>query len=213
MRKNLIIVLIVLLSAAYNCKKAPDAEKAEISPEKNTTEMEQPAGESFKLDTEGSVIKWIGTKVTGRHNGVVKIKSGEIFVENDKITGGNFIIDMTTIEDQSLEGELKQKLETHLKDTDFFEVQKYPEAKFVVTSVEPLEEADQYKVTGNLTMKGITKGVTFTSTIKKNEANKPTSATANFNIDRQLWGIIYKGKADDLIANEINLDLDLKTKL
>lgn len=199
--------------ATYNCKKAPDAEKAEVSPEKESTEMAKPAGQPLKLDTTKSVIKWIGTKVTGRHNGIVKIKEGEVIVDGDKITGGSFVLDMTTIQDQSLEGELKQKLETHLKDTDFFEVSKFPEAKFVITSVEPQAEANQYKITGNLTMKDITKGISFTANINKNETKQPVSATANFNIDRQLWNIIYKGKADDLISNEINLDLDLKTAL
>lgn len=206
---NKIGMLALLVSLlVVNCEKAPEADKAKVEPAK-TDAAPAAKGAPQKLNTQTSLIKWIGTKVTGKHNGEVKIKEGEVLVDNNKITGGKFVIDMATIEDKDLDGEWKEKLEKHLKDTDFFEVTKFPTAKFDITKVEEAENG-KLTVTGNLEIKGVSKSISFPATVEKDETQKIKGAKANFNINRQEWGIVYKGKADDVIRDEINLDLDLK---
>lgn len=214
-------ILVIAVALITNCTKAPDAEKAKVTDPKEVKTSEpskqvdtKTAATDYKLDLAKSSIKWIGTKKTGRHNGVVKIKSGKFSTKDDQIVGGEFTIDMPTAETLDLSGAMKEKLDKHLKSVDFFDVEKFPEAKFVIVKITP-DATDKKKatVTGNLTIKGITKEISFTANIASNEQKKPASATANFNLDRKLWNLVYKGKADDLIRDEINFELDLKTQL
>ncbi len=119
------------------------------------------------------------------------------------------------------------KLLGHLKSPDFFEVSANAEAKFVITSVKPFsgtlkqedetrqESISKYKVgdpthtvSGNLTIKGITKNIEFPARITNTAGS--IDAIAKFNIDRTQWKIIYPGKPDDLIRNDIHLGIALK---
>jgi polyisoprenoid-binding protein YceI len=201
-----LLILSLALGLSY-CEKAPDAPKAEMKAPTETVKVE---GTSVSLDLKKSTVKWIGTKLKGKHNGTVKIAEGNILVKDNKVVGGKFSLDMATIENEDMkdEAKMKAKLEGHLKSEDFFNVEKFPKATFEITSV--TESADgSASITGNLTLKDITKGVTFPAKITYSADKKPVSATANFNINRQLWGITYPGQPDNLIKDEINLDLNL----
>ena len=203
--KNL-LNLTLALGLTY-CEKAPDAPKAETS---KPTESVKVEGTSVGLDLTKSTVKWIGTKLKGKHNGTVKLSSGNILVKDNKIVGGKFSLDMATIDNEDMkdDAKMKAKLEGHLKSEDFFNVEKFPKATFEIASV--TEGADgTVSITGNLTIKDVTKGVTFPAKINYGTDKKPVSATANFNINRQLWGITYPGQPDNLIKDEINLDLNL----
>lgn len=206
MKTNLLLTLMVLTLGLTYCEKAPNAPKAETS---NPTEAAKIDGTSVGLDITKSTVKWIGTKLKGKHNGTVKIASGNIIVKDNKVVGGKFSLDMTTIDDEDMKDDpkMKAKLEGHLKSEDFFNVDKFPNATFEITSI--TENAGTTSVTGNLTIKDVTKGVTFPAKINYGADKKPVSATANFNINRQLWGISYPGQPDNLIKDEINLDLNL----
>ena len=116
---------------------------------------------------------------------------------------------MTSIDDVDMkdDAKMKAKLEGHLKSEDFFNVEKFPKATFEITTI--TEEGASANITGNLTIKDITKSVTFPAKITYGADKKPVSATANFNINRQLWNITYPGQPDNLIKDEINLDLNL----
>lgn len=193
--------LLTVVMFSYYCAEAPDAETAGTGEAQTESEA---SGHAHPVDVEASEIGWIGTKLTGQHNGTIRLKSGSIQMESDgKITGGEFVMDMSTITVLDLTGENKEKLEKHLRDTDFFEVAKFPTAKFVITSAEPAGDG-KLKVTGNLTMRDVTKSVTFTANVESKN-NMPAKITADFNIDRQLWGIVYKGKPDDAIRDEVNI--------
>ncbi len=203
------ITVVLFLLTIANCDKAPEAPKAEMSA---STEAKKVEGQSVALNQEKSIVKWIGTKLKGRHNGTINISSGNLIINEGKIVGGKFTIEMATLVSEDLKGDLdsKGKLEGHLKSEDFFDVTKFPQATFELSSV--VENADGTStITGNLTMKGISKGISFPAKIKTDASKKPVSATANFNIDRKLWGIVYPGKPDNLIRDEINLDLNLTT--
>ncbi len=201
-----ILILALALGLTY-CEKAPEAPKAET---KAPVETAKVAGTSVGLDLTKSTVKWIGTKLKGKHNGTIKIADGNILVKDNKVVGGKFSLDMATIDnvDMKDDAKMKAKLEGHLKSEDFFNVEKFPKATFEITSISE-ETAGSVNVTGNLTIKDVTKGVTFPAKITYSADKKPVSATANFNINRQLWGITYPGQPDNLIKDEINLDLNL----
>jgi len=215
----------VILFAA--CNDAPDSDKAIATDAK---EVKETAGTDFKVDTNASKINWVATKVTAYHTGTINVKSGDLKVADNTLTGGNFVLDMTTILVSGPAGSdagMNAKLNGHLKSPDFFDVEKNPEATFVITDIKPFtgtvkdttdprqETISQYKVTnptntvsGNLTIKGITKNISFPARITV--TGNSIDAVAKFNIDRTQWNIVYTGKPDDLIRNDINLGIALK---
>ena len=88
--------------------------------------------ENFTVNVENSNLNWKGYKPTGTHNGTIKLLSGNVAIENNKIIGGNFVADMSTIK----EADGNAKLEGHLKSEDFFEIAVYPLSNFEITEIE-----------------------------------------------------------------------------
>jgi polyisoprenoid-binding protein YceI len=224
---NLFSITIVL-SGLVACTRVPKSDEAITSPAKE--EADATKGLTYKADTGASKIEWIGTKVTGYHTGIVKLKSGELSVSNGSVTAGNFVMDMTSIiatGPKEVSPEACARLTAHLHSPDFFDVNKYPEATFIITGVKPFtgtvtepddprqQKLSEYKVanpthsiSGNLTIKGIEKNIEFPArvTVTDNSAE----AWAKFNIDRKQWDISFAGKPDDLVRNEIHLGIYLK---
>ena len=223
-----LFVVIIALNLAGACTSAPDSDKATTTEAKEETR--DAAGETYKVDTEASKIEWIGTKVSGYHTGTVKIKSGELMVSNGAVTGGNFVLDMGSIVvtgPKEVSEDKSAKLTGHLRSPDFFDAEKFPEATFTITGVKPFsgtvneaddprqEKLNEYKVadpnhtvSGNLTVKGITKNIEFPARITTGDNS--VEARAKFNIDRKQWDIIYPGQPDDLVRDEIHLGILLK---
>ncbi len=162
-----------------------------------------------KVDAAKSSINWLGKKVTGQHNGVVSLKEGNLVFSGQKVSGGNFVVDMTSLTATDLKGEYQGKLNGHLKADDFFGTEKFPTAKLVFKKV-ATKSANVYTVTGDLTIKGITKPVTFDLTTTAN------SATTKFMVDRTKYDIKYGSGTffstigDKAIADEFELDVTLK---
>ncbi|MAN27906.1 MULTISPECIES: YceI family protein [Mesonia] len=160
------------------------------------------------LNTKESKIEWEGEKLTGSHEGTIMFKEGYLTMDGDKITGGEFIVDMTSIAATDLEGEGKQKLEGHLKSDDFFGVANHPTAKLVIKNA--TKKGDAYGIIADLTIKGKTNPVTFDL-----EMNGDT-ATADLTIDRTKYdvkygsGSIFDGLGDKVIYDEFKLDVKLK---
>lgn len=213
------ILLVFVL--AFSCK--PSGEKAAT---KEAGEVAEVEGMKFSVDTEASKVLWTGTKVTGKHNGDISIKDGEVAMSNGKLTGGNFTIDMTSINTLDLEGDQKQYLDSHLMGTgedskadDFFNASKFPTAKFEITKATQLlnDENANYIVAGNLTMKDVSKEITFKANIMK-EGDMISVKTPEFKIDRTEWGIKYgsasffDGLKDKAINNEMSLQVMLVAK-
>ncbi len=205
--------VFVLLSASAllfaSCVSNPDGKKAETT---DAVEVAEASGNELALNTDDSKVRWEGNKVTGKHHGEVEIKSGTILVDADGLlTGGDFVIDLTSIDVQDLEGEYRDKLTAHLKSDDFFDVENHPEAKFTITSVEAGETPNHLIVSGNLTIRGVTKNITFDAAVKEASAEN-FLAEADFNIEREDFGVSYQGKADDLISKQINIKIELAAK-
>lgn len=153
------------------------------------------------VDVAKSELKWEGTKKVGdKHVGVVAFKSIDLKMEKGLIQGGELVVDMNTMITTDLAGEWKAKLEGHLKGEDFFNVTKYPTAKFVIKSVA------NNKVTGDLTIKDKTNSVTF------DIVNDKKTILGTLVIDRTKWGIVYnsnnyfKNLGDKIIDDSIKLE-------
>ena len=209
-------MLITIL--AFACK--PSGEKAETG---EAAEVAKEVGVKYMVNTAESNILWEGSKVTGTHNGDMKLKSGELSMNGGKITGGNFTIDMKSINVLDLEGGQKAGLEGHLKGTGdaektdhFFNVNKYPEGKFEITKATQLlnDENANVILSGNLTLRDVTKEVRFKAKMGTMD-NKVTVKTPSFTINRTEWGINYgsasltDGLKDKAINDNIGLQIIL----
>lgn len=167
---------------------------------------------AYNVDIKQSDVQWTGRKVGGEHTGKIKIKEGSLDMEGNKLIGGNFAIDMTTIENEDLSGEYKAKLEGHLKSDDFFGVATYPTASFVITQAKA-KSGSEYEVTGNLTIKDITHEITFPATI--NTSGNQVTADAKIVVDRANYNVRYGSDSffDNLGDKVIYDDFDLEVSL
>ncbi len=172
--------------------------------------------QTYQLDTQSSVINWVGKKITGQHNGTIQVKSGKLMMDPQKIVGGDFMLDMTSIKVLDLKDPAKnQKLTNHLKSDDFFSVEKFPEGNFKITSVQ-VKNPNLLEVVGDLTLKGITHPVTIPVDFVRDSSQ--LKAKGKVIIDRTKWNIRYgsgkffKGLGDKLISDDIELELDLTAK-
>ncbi|MDT0559613.1 YceI family protein [Ichthyenterobacterium sp. W332] len=159
------------------------------------------------IKVKDSKVTWIGHKVTGEHTGTIDVKEGILIFSEDQLAGGNFTIDMTTINTTDLSGGGKTKLDGHLKSADFFGVEKHPTATLVFSNV--TKKGDDYLVSADLTIKNITNPVKFKLTM---DGNKATTA---FKVDRTKYDIKYgsasffDGLKDRAIYDEFDLNVTL----
>ncbi len=166
-------------------------------------------GEKKEVKVEASKVTWKAYKVTGSHTGTVNLKSGALLFEEDKLAGGEFTVDMTSLVDNDLEGEYKGKLENHLKSDDFFGVATHPTSTLVFTKVKASGK-NSYKVTGDLTIKGITKPVSLDVSVYGSKA------TATLKVDRAQYdvrygsGSFFENLGDKTIYDEFDLVVDLE---
>lgn len=153
--------------------------------------------------TPNSEILFVGSKVTGSHHGAFKSFTGSFTVADNALvgTGQKVVIDMNSLWTDA------EKLTGHLKSEDFFNVAKYPQATFELTGVKAAT-AGAYEVAGNLTLNAATKNITFPASASV--ADGKAKIHALFNINRKDFGIVYAGKADDLIRNEVVIELKLE---
>ena len=162
-----------------------------------------------EVDVEASTINWTGEKVTGSHNGTIELESGHLMMEDDKIVGGEFVMDMSTITVTDLSGENKGKLEGHLKSEDFFGIEKHPEAKLVITSA-AAKGNGKYGIVGDLTIKNETHPITFDLEMNGD------SASTQLTIDRSKYNVRYGSGSffdnlgDKTIYDNFELDVELK---
>lgn len=160
------------------------------------------------VDTEKSKVTWKGYKVTGSHEGTISLKEGFLSFTDDKLTGGEFVVDMTTINTTDLKGDMKGKLDGHLSSADFFGIEKHTTSKLVFKSVKATGK-NSYEVTGDLTIKGTTEPVTFDVSVYGSKA------TATLKVDRTKYDIRYGSGSffdnlgDKTIYDEFDLVVDL----
>ncbi len=211
------------------CTSNPKSDEAEVTEEQEVYEFE--GATDLNLNLDNSQVTWVGTKPTGRHNGSFGITSGNIKVTDDQIVGGKIVIDLTDIDVYDLKEDMEShgKLVNHLKSADFFDVENNPTAIFEITKVEDFvkdatktEEKSEFKlenpthrISGNLTMRGNTLGISFPAKVSMKDGK--IKAEAKFNIDRTKWGVSFRDEADavakgkdEFIYNTVNVGLDVE---
>ena len=216
--KSLLIVLAASFSIAA-CNQAPKGDKATITDEQKATDA---TGQSFTVDTAASHVRFTGNGVGKNHPGKFKLTSGNVAFANNQITGGDFVINIKSMELEQKGAMFDEKLRPHLMSGDFFDADKFGTAKFEITKVEPYEanssdtsivEGANFNVSGNLTLKSTTKNITFPARIDLDE--NTMKAKANFDIDRRQWQMNYgndKTLGDKFISETVNIELDLQAK-
>lgn len=206
MRSSVLLMIIAGVMLMSACSDpAADKSRAITNDASQVASPAAPAhGQKYLITSQNSKIEFIGSKVTGSHNGSFGDFSGQIdhagTPEQSRVS--------ITIKADSLTTDTPD-LTKHLKTADFFDVAKYPEATFVSTSIKPGgDKGASHTVTGNLTLHGVTKSVTFPATI--NVTPDVASVDSTFSINRKDFGINYAGQADNLIRDDVVLKLTIR---
>lgn len=188
----------MFLTLMFACSENP-AEQATPAtveaPPAAPAEPAGPVGDPVAVDVAASSIGFVGAKFTGSHEGHFKTFTGKLFVHEGVATGTEF-----TIETGSVWADADD-LTGHLQDEDFFFVEKFPQATFTSTKIEG------GTVTGVLDFRGVQKELTFPTVIEVGET--ATTMKSEFSLNRKDWGVMYDGKADNLIEDLVLIKLDL----
>ena len=217
--------LMLSLFVLASCGDATETTEAEVTEAAEEPATEMAGATTYVIDVDDSELGWSGEKkfVNWKHWGTINISEGTVTVEGDQIVGGEFVIDMNTlaVASEDMEGkgisDKRPKLEGHLKSDDFFNVEQYPTAVFKVTKVEPLAAADEdgntHSVSGNLTIRDVTKNITFPATIEME--GDEIEVESEFHINRADFNVKYGSESffdlarDEVIKDEIHFDLEL----
>ncbi|HOI88659.1 MAG TPA: YceI family protein, partial [Lentimicrobium sp.] len=193
------ILSLIVVTGLFAACGGPQGEKALTGDAQAVSVMSGDV--TLNADLETSIIEWEGAKPTGTHNGTIELTEGQLFLDEGNVVGGKFVIDMNSIVVLDLtDPDMNGKLLGHLKSADFFETETYPTATFEITSVEAVQgnPAATHNITGNLSMKDVTRSVTFPATVNVSD-NGVTATSATFLIDRTQWNVQYGSKT--LFAN------------
>ena len=206
MQKSVLLMVLLAFVLFVACANpAADKSKA-VTGEASQVASPAPAGQGQKytITPQNSKVEFIGAKVTGQHHGPFGDFRGQIDYpgapENGRVS--------FTIKTDSITTDTPD-LTKHLKTPDFFDVATYPEASFVSTAIKPGgDKGASHTVTGNLTLHGVTKAISFPATI--NVTPDLASVDANFSINRKDFGINYAGMANNLIRDDVVLTLQIR---
>jgi len=169
----------------------------------------RPIADTYQVDPDASELKWTGYHLAKsyEHWGNIKIKSGSLSMEGDKIIAGEIVIDMNSISNGDLEKEKENaKLVRHLKSKDFFAVDEYAEAKLVIKDSK--NEGNNYSVTADLTIKGITKTITFDAT--KTDSDGKIMFNAGLKVKRTDYKVMYGWKLENaILSDDFKMDIKL----
>lgn len=213
-----LLKLAVFISMAFfaqlNSSVFAEKKNKEIKDKKSSTAI---VGETLEMNPNRSSVRWYGTNgspVIAEHTGGIKVKKGKVIVNTaGEITAAELVMDMTSITNDNLSGELQNKIVQHLKSPDFFDTKKYPEATFKSTQVQKISDK-KYQIVGQLTIKNTKKNTNITGFYTTDGFNY--SFKGNFIFDRTDFDVKYgSGKffsnlGDKLINDTVKLSFDLK---
>ena len=207
----LVSAALIALASCDNASKTEEAGEAAAA-----------TGATLNIDAAGSSVTWEGAKMTETvHTGGISVSEGSLSVKDGKIEAGSFTLDMNSITSTDLtDTAMANKLIGHLKSADFFLTDSFPAAKFEITGVAAATSPDSAQISGNLTIKGVTNGISFPAKVAVSDSTVDASARITFN--RNDWGITWGGSKTDksimdmlknnLIKDEISLNVNLKAK-
>ncbi|HEV8188713.1 MAG TPA: YceI family protein [Pyrinomonadaceae bacterium] len=206
MSRSVLLMIVAAVMLATACSDpAADKTKAVTG---EATQVASPSaaahGQKYLITPQNSKVEFTGSKVTGSHNGSFGDFSGQIdYAGTPEQSHVNIVMKADSLTTDTPD------LTKHLKTADFFDVAKFPEATFVSTSIKAGgEQGASHTVTGNLTLHGVTKAVTFPATITVTP--DVASVDSTFSINRKDFGINYAGQADNLIRDNVVLKLTIR---
>ncbi|HMW11707.1 MAG TPA: YceI family protein [Chitinophagales bacterium] len=215
MRNKLLMMLLATLFFVA-CNTTPKGDKATT-----TASQDVATASGVELSTDSSsVIAFTGNGVGKNHPGKFKVVNGKITLTDGKLSAGTFTIDVKSLSLDEQGEMIQTKLKGHLLHSDFFDAEKFPTAKFDITNVEEyvatptdktVVDGANARISGNLTLKAVSKNVTFPAKITI--ADNQLEALANFNIDRTQWNMNYgndKSLKDKFISSEVNIKIAIK---
>ena len=195
------LMLIILASCNTNPNQASTQQAQGVATVDNI----------YNVETAQSQITWTGREVsTSYHYGTLDFVSGNFEISNGAIVNGEFIVDMTSINNQDMEGDSKARLEGHLKSDDFFSVESYPTAAISINSSELISDG-KWNVSADLSIKGFTHPVNFEM------ISSEDGWSANLVFDRSKYdvrfrsGSFFENLGDKLIYDDIELSINLTT--
>ena len=220
MKKNKFTLLIVLVAMmSFSCSNEKKSEKEEIQEELKEASPLHNEEDIVRLE-DSLTLLWEGSAVGKKHDGSLKFREANLFVnESEGVYGGNFIVDMNSLEVLDLKGDDKASLEGHLmgtlegKEDHFFDAKKYPNAALEIVHAERLTETN-YTIYANLEIKGIKREISFLAKHAYDENNKVHHfATEQIKVDRTKYGIkfmssnFFEGLGDKAISDEITFNV------
>lgn len=200
------IVTLSLVLLIVGCSNPADDKSKAVTGEASSASPQAPAGatEKYSITSQNSKVEFVGSKVTGSHNGSFKEFTGNIdYAGTPEKSRVNVIIDMSSVTTDD------ENLTKHLKTPDFFDVQQFTRATFTSTEIKPGgDKGASHTVTGNLQLHGVTKSISFPATISV--TGDVATVESSFAINRRDFGINYAGAANNLIRDEVVLTLHIK---
>lgn len=206
MRRYLTMFMVIFIALlTYGCAN-PAANKPKATVGNAEKDSTKPAdGEVLTISPENSKVEFVAAKVTRSHNGSFKQFTGAIDLVNNKVEESRVTIDIDTASVVTDEDALTK----HLQTPDFFDVAKYPKATFTSTKIEPNTTGGAtHNLTGNFELHGVKKSIAFPATIQV--APDSVSVNSEFSLNRKDFGLLYPGKADDLIRDGVVIKLTIK---
>lgn len=205
MTRSPLFVLAAALSLTA-CDNKPTQDKAIAKVEAPVAATTPATGTAYAFSgSSGSKIGFVGAKVTGKHEGSFGTFTGTVRIPDGDVTKGGV---ETSIDIASLTTD-NDRLSGHLKSPEIFDAAKFPKASFISTSVKAGgERGASHTITGNLELHGVTKSITFPATVKV--AGDKVEVDAELGINRKDFGLVYPGKPDDLIKDEVLIKLTIR---
>ena len=208
-QRTIVAGLAVLALAA--CEDPATGKARAVTTEASPLVAEAKPGASetvkYTFDQTTSKIEWTGSKVTGKHEGGFKTFAGVIALVDRTLEKSSVTVD---IDAASLFADV-EKLQDHLRSEAFFDVAKFPKASFASTALtKGGEKGASHTVRGNLTLHGVTKSIGFPATIKTTPGG--VAVDAEFAINRKDFGLVYPGKPDDLIRDDVVIRLTIRSR-
>ncbi len=193
--------LVASLSCTDPAKGKAKAVTAEATPQSASANLA--GAQTYVIEPATSKVQWVGSKVTGKHEGGFKSFTGTAsLVDPLEKSSVNVEIDTDSLYSDN------EKLSGHLRSPDFFDVASFPKATFASTEIKKGGEGGSHTVTGNLTLHGVTKTITFPATLRATAEG--VEVDAEFAINRKDFGIVYAGKQDDLIRDDVVIKLSIR---
>ncbi len=205
MKKDILALPAAVLALSLASCENPADKTADASVKEAVAKTDDKAAGTKYVFTPDSKIGFTGSKVTGKHDGGFKTFTGHFTIKDGAPVGNDHkvVIDMASTWSDN------EKLTGHLKAPDFFDVEKFPQTTFDVTEIKK-DSDTAYTVSGNFKLHGVEKNISFPATVSKD--GETVKISASFDVKRKDFGIVYPGKAEDLIRDEVVIKLDLVAK-